>query len=93
MMAITESRQLIDSFAEYLESLRAYAKRVLLRGESLTRGEELDKKARMDLLFAIGQGFRLTENEILALIFKGVLRGPRRCSCPNCRARRGSAGV
>ena len=73
MMAITESKQLIDTFEDYLQSLRVYANRVLLRGESLTRAEELDKKARMDLLFAIGHGFGLTENEMLALVFKGIL--------------------
>lgn len=87
MMAITESRHLIDTFAEYLESLCVYAKRVMLRGEALTDAEQLDKKARTDLLFAIGRAFQLTDKEIVALIFKGVLKGPKRCGCPTCRNR------
>ena len=93
MTATTDSRHLIDTFGEYLESLRVYAKRVMLRGESLTRAEELDKKARMDLLFAIGHAFRLTDKEMLALIFDGIMRGPKRCACPTCRTRRETNGV
>ena len=93
MMAITDSRHLIDTFAEYLESLRVYAKRVMLRGELLTRAEELDKKAKLDLLFAIGHAFKLTDKEMFALIFDGVMRGPKRCGCPTCRTRRDANGV
>ena len=92
-MATTESRNLSDTFVEYLESLRVYAKRVILRGDSLTRVEELDKKSRMDLLLAIGRSFKLTKKEMVALMLEGNKQGPRGCDCPTCRARRDSNGV
>ena len=93
MTVVTESRQMIDTFTEHLVSLRAYAKRVLVRGDVLTDAEQLYRNARTDLLFAIGRTFRFTDKEMVALIFDGMLRGPRRCGCPTCRARGESNGV
>ena len=93
MMASTASKDLKVTFSEYLDKLRVYAKRVILRGGSLTRGEELDKKARMDLLLAIGRGFRLTNKEMAALVLDGTLQEQRRCGCPTCRSRRESNGA
>ena len=92
-MATMESKQLIDTFGEYLESLREYAKRVIFRGDSLTRAEELDKKARMALLMAIGRAFKLTDKEMVGLMLEGTQRGPRRCGCPDCHGRRESSSV
>ena len=85
MMTFTPTRDLKVTFTQYLESLRVYAKRVIFRGDALTDAEELDKKTRMDLLLAIGRSFKLTNKEMVALIFEGALREPRRCGCPTCR--------
>jgi hypothetical protein len=65
----------------------------MLRGDSLTGSEELDKKAKLDLLMAIGRAFKLTDKEMVALIFEGALREPRRCGCPTCRIRNKSNRV
>ncbi len=92
-MASTASRDLKATFTEYLEKLRVYAKRVILRGDSLTDAEELDKKARMGLLLAIGRGFRLTNKEMAALVLEGTLKEQGRCGCPSCRSRSESSGV
>ena len=92
-MTFTASRDLKVTFTEYLESLRAYAKRVILRGDRLTDTEELDKKTRMDLLLAIGRSFKLTNKEMVALMLEGSQEGQRRCGCPSCRARGESHSV
>ena len=89
-MTFTASRDLKVTFTEYLESLRVYAKRVILRGDSLTRAEELDKKTRMDLLLAIGRSFKLTKKEMVAMMLEGNRQGPLSCNCTTCRARRDS---
>ena len=91
-MAITASKDLNDTFAEHLEALRGYAKRVLFRGDALTDTEQLDERARISQLVTIGHTFRLTDKEMVLMIFKGILRGPRRCGCPTCRARGESNG-
>lgn len=93
MMASTVSKDLNDTFAGHLEALRVYAKRVLIRGDALADAEQLDERARISQLVAIGHTFGLTDKEMVGLIFKGILRGPRRCGCPTCRARGESKAV
>ena len=93
MMVLTASRDLNDTFAEHLEALRGYAKRVLIRGDALTDAEQLDERTRISRLVTIGHTFRLTDKEMVELIFKGILRGAKRCGCPTCRARGESDGV
>ena len=92
-MTFTPSRDLKVTFTEYLESLRAYAKRIILRGDALTEAEELDKKTRMNLLLAIGRSLKLTNKEMVALMLEGTREEPRRCGCPTCRARGESNSV
>ena len=93
MMAINASKDLNDTFAEHLEALRGYAKKVLGRGDALTAAEQIDERARISQLVLIGHTFRLTDKDMVAMIFKGILQEPRRCGCPTCRSRRESNGV
>ena len=76
-----------DTVAPNLEALHGYARRSLIHGEKLTEAEQADKAARMDELMAVGASFKLTQNEMINLIFRGMLRGEKRCGCPSCSAR------
>ena len=73
--------------AEHLEVLREYATLVLLRNRPLTMKEDVDRAARLREFLPIGRSFKLTERELIVLLFRDML-GPRMsCGCPTCRRR------
>ena len=76
-----------ELFTEHLSSLRAYARKVMLREEELTVTEEYGKSDRMREFLAIGETFKLTEKELVASIYKGLFAVKRGCDCPICRTR------
>jgi regulatory protein YycI of two-component signal transduction system YycFG len=76
-----------DTVAEHLKALKAYVKKNLVHGEELTEAEKADKSTRLVEFVAIGDSFRLTEKEMVQLIFRDMLREPKQCGCPSCRAR------
>ena len=86
-MARETSKDPRDTVAQNLEALHGYARRSLVHGEELTESEQTDKAARMDELMAVGTSFKLTQSEMINLIFRGILRGQKRCGCASCSAR------
>ena len=83
MLIARDPKELV---AEHLATIRGYAERVLIRGESLGASEEADVDSRVAELFAIGNSFRLTEREMVVLLYRGLLPSPTtsRCGCPSC---------
>ena len=77
--------------AEHLASLRGYAVRVLLQGESLDPTEEAEWSGQMQEYLAVGDSFKLTRRELVALLYEGLLNERRTCGCHSCRARFTSA--
>ena len=78
-----------ELLAEHLGTLRDYAKRAFLQGESLADSEAGDRSVRLRDLMDLGEAVGLTEREMIVLLFKDLLdlaRQPR-CGCPSCRAR------
>ena len=75
--------------AEHIETLKAYATRVLANGEQLTDEESADKAERFHELQALCASFDVTEREMVALVLKQTMREPRSCGCPTCRTRMG----
>ncbi|MCH7801942.1 MAG: hypothetical protein IIC24_10440 [Chloroflexi bacterium] len=73
--------------ADHIETLKAYATRVLINGEQLTDKEITDKAERFHELQALCASFDVTEREMVALVLKQTMREPKRCGCPTCRAR------
>ena len=75
--------------AEHLATIRGYAERVLTRRESLDASESADVDSRVAELFAIGSSFRLTEREMVVLLYRGLFPSPvtSRCGCPTCSRR------
>ena len=75
---------------EHVEKLRDYARKVLVHGETLTEEEEADRADRMVEFHAIGNSFKLTDHEMVVVLYKGLLTGKRLCGCPTCRQKRPS---
>ena len=75
---------------EHLEKLREYARKVLVHGEALSEEEEADRAGRMVEFHAIGNSFKLTDHEMVVVLYKGLLTGKRVCGCPTCRQKRPS---
>lgn len=89
-MAELTTRDPRELMGEHAEALREYARRALVQGESLSPEEEEDKAARAREFMALGSTFKLTERELVGLVFRGLFREARRCNCWSCRARRAS---
>ena len=79
-----------EQIAQHLPVLREYAGRALLRGERIPPYQMSDLGQRMREVLAIGQAFKLTEREIVSLVYKGLFVSQRGCGCPSCRAREGT---
>ena len=60
--------------ARHPAALREYARRVIVHGEYLAPDEEGDKDRRMEEFLATGRSFRLTDREMVAIIYRGLLR-------------------
>ena len=82
-----EARELV---VEHLEVLRGYARRVFEEGVCLSEAEESDRGSRVGEFLAGGRHLKLTEREMVALVFQDMFWPRRRCACPTCRSR-GSA--
>ena len=78
-----------ETVAEHIETLRAYAARVLTNGEQLTEEELADKADRLHELQTLCSSFDVTEKEMVTLVLRQTMREPKRCGCPTCRARMG----
>ena len=81
---LKEARKLVE---EHVEVLRVYAHRVLVEGEALSYTEATDKESRINEFRAMGSCLKLTESEMVTMVYQDMLRERRRCGCPTCRSR------
>jgi hypothetical protein len=72
---------------EHLMVLREYALQVVVGGETLGARSDRDWRHRMAEFLAIGASFRLTENELVRLVYRGLFAAKPQCGCSSCRAR------
>lgn len=79
--------------AEHLSVLRDYARQALLYDRPLSSFVERDRIKRLREVWAMGKEFRLTESEIVGVLYKDLFVVKRGCTCPTCRQRRGLHGV
>lgn len=75
-------------FHRHLETLRGYARDVLLNGAPLSPRVEEERLERLGEIWAMGFSFNLTEKELVALIYKDLFVVKRGCDCPSCREAR-----
>jgi len=88
-MATLTVRDPKDMVAEHLVIIRGRAERMLAERESLSASGEADADSRVAEFFAIGSSFKLTEREMVVLLFGGLFPPPptSRCGCPTCSRR------
>lgn len=84
---LKEARKLVD---EHVEALRAYARRALVQGEVLSDAEMSDRESRINEFRAMGSCLKLTESEMVTMVYQNMLRERRQCGCPTCRSRSAS---
>ena len=80
-----------DLMVRNLETLSAYARRVIKRGEPLTDDEDRDRSTRLREYFGIGTSFDCTKKDLVALLYREMFTAKPRCGCPTCRSRASSA--
>lgn len=59
----------IEQLLQHLEVLQEYARRVIIKGESLTRGEDADRAQRMRWLLEIGASLSWSEKDIIGVLY------------------------
>ena len=77
-----------ESMEGHLEALREYAWRVLREGQALIAQEQQDKANRLRDFLAIGGSFKLTERELVTLLYRHILDPRPGCRCAACEARK-----
>ncbi len=82
-----KKKDMSDVMSEHLNVLRQYASRVHKSGEALSEDEQTDRDTRFREYADIGGSFKLTESEMVGLMYKGIFEETLRCGCPQCNAR------
>ena len=77
-----------EVMGEQLTALRAYAHRVFSLNQTLADHEEDDKAVRMREFRAVGVSLKLTDKEMVELVYRDTLAVSRGCGCPACQAKR-----
>lgn len=85
--ARVSKKNLRDDMSEHLTALRSYAERSVVRGEDLSPEELEDRDIRFQAYTKIGGSLKLTESEMVGLMFKGLFDKHARCGCYQCRTR------
>ncbi|MEK7806946.1 MAG: hypothetical protein AAB528_04340 [Chloroflexota bacterium] len=80
-----------QAMTEHRRHLKAYASRVIIRGEPLRPEEEIDRELRLREFLALGESFGCTQKELVKLLYAGVLQRKRGCDCDSCRLRNAAA--
>jgi hypothetical protein len=84
-MATLAPRNPEEMMAEDLSALRAYAERVVVRGDALSPHEEDDREIRFREFAEIGDSFQMTEREMVNMLFDGLFHKGPKCWCAECR--------
>ena len=83
-MALREAKELV---AKHVKVLEGYAHRVLEQREPLSETEEADRERRISEFQAMGSCLKLTQREMVALVYRDLFESRRSCGCPTCRSR------
>ena len=71
-----------------VDTLRGYAERIVIQGETLSLDEAADQKAHMQDFFAAGEAYGLTQKEMVGLLLGQSSQKERECGCHSCNARK-----
>ncbi len=59
----------IEQLLQHLDVLQEYARRVVIKGESLTPGEDADRAQRMRWLLETGASLSWSEKDIIGVLY------------------------
>ncbi|MCH7746342.1 MAG: hypothetical protein IIC84_09740 [Chloroflexi bacterium] len=71
-MAFPTSTDSIEIFFQHLATLKEYAERVLIGGETIDEHEDADRLYRLQELFEIGGSFDLTEKDMVTILYREI---------------------
>lgn len=86
MLTLTE-RDRKAIIAGHLSALRDYARKTLVQETPLGPAETPDRDSRMAALRDLWGRYGLTDHEMIAMLFRGVLKPVSKCYCPACQQR------
>lgn len=69
-MSSSTSTDRIERFFHHLATLKGYAQKILVDGDSLSGDEEGDRTLRMAEFFEIGGSFDLSDKEMITILFR-----------------------
>ena len=71
-----------------IDAIRDYAKRMVLKGETLSIDEAADLESLMRDFMSIGGDYGLTSKEMVGLVLNQSPKVKRECGCHSCNARK-----
>ena len=74
-----------DPLAGHLSVLRGYARRAIVEERRLTDAQRLEKEQRFDKFIELCGFYKMSEREMVSLLFRGVLNNSSKCWCSRCR--------
>jgi hypothetical protein len=86
-MSISRSVSSKNFIAQHLQALRHFASQVLVEETPLTENEDADCTLRMREFLAAATSLKLTQREMVGLLYQGLFGSGAKCDCPACRLR------
>jgi len=71
-----------------IATLRGYAERLVIQGETLRPDEAAEHKAYMQEFMATGEDYGLTQKEMVGLLLDQTPQKKPDCGCHSCNARK-----
>ena len=71
-----------------IDTLRGYAERMVMQGETLSPDEAAEHKAYMQEFMATGGEYGLTQKEMVGLLLDQTSQKVPDCGCHSCKARK-----
>ena len=68
-LVVVDPKELMN---QNLATLRGHARQALVQAQPLDATEEADRATRIEEFFALGSSFRLTEKEMVILLYKDL---------------------
>lgn len=74
-------------FSDYLTFLRKCAEQVVVQGVPLTGLQEDERETKFRDFADLGDSMKLTERDMVVLMFEGLFHQGPKCRCAECRVR------
>ena len=76
------------NLAHQIDTIREYAQRMVMQGQTLEPDEAADQMACMRDFLTIGEDYGLTQKEMVGLVLSQASPRSPECGCHSCNARK-----